>query len=856
MRPDRSSEAAGGDVAAPQGRPRFSVVSAVYDVAPYLPDFIAAIERQDFDLGRVEVVLVDDGSTDDSLDVLEAWAARRPDLVRVLSQPNAGQGAARNAGLAAATGEWVTFPDPDDVVDDDYLSTVDGFLSDHPDAVMVATNRLIWDEVAGTLTDTHPLRRMFGHDRLVDLDLAESSFHGSAPAAFFALDRLRREDLRFDTRIRPNFEDGHFCSSYLLRCERPLVGFLASTRYHYRKRADQSSSLQGSMRDPRRYTDVFEHGYLAILDEALARHGRVPLWLQHFLCYELLGYLVAYDVGKVPVLTDDPALESFHRGVARILAHCDLDRVLPQLEFGSRPEHLVALMHGYAEEPWHAEQAWIDTFDPAEKLARVRYFLTGEPPEEQVFNGDEPTGPRDAKTRDLAWFGRVLVRERILWVPFAPDLRLRVDGRWADLVFRRPTQQTTRVRPRDVRRRTGSPSRQERQAVARAEPHPTTELGRKARDRAARASATRKYADAWVLMDRIDGAGDNGEALFRWLRSERRDVNAWFVLSEDSPDWSRLRREHGKRVVAHGSLEWRVLMAHCVQLLASYADEAIVRPPEVAEFTVPRWRFTFLQHGVVADDLSGWLGSRPIDLFVTSTPGEQAAVAGDGSAYPFTTKEVRLTGLPRFDHLLDAAGGVAPDRRDLVLVAPTWRRWLRGPAAADSDFVRQWRALLEDEALAGACLDRGLTLAFLPHRHLRPPVARWRLPDHVRVLDRGDRDDALVRARAVVTDWSSIAFDAAYVERPVVYFQFDRDVALTGAHLGRAGWFDHRRDGFGPVTTTPGEAVAAIVAALDGGPVPAAPYAERMAAAFPRDLRDGGCCRRVFDAVSALQAPR
>src|ERR1051325_4867859 len=98
------TERPGGDDVG-EDRPRFTVASAVYDVAPYLPQFIASIEGQDFDLGRVEVVMVDDGSTDESLAVLEEWAMRRPELVRVLSQQNAGQGAARNAGLALARGE-------------------------------------------------------------------------------------------------------------------------------------------------------------------------------------------------------------------------------------------------------------------------------------------------------------------------------------------------------------------------------------------------------------------------------------------------------------------------------------------------------------------------------------------------------------------------------------------------------------------------------------------------------------------------------------------------------------------------------------------------------------------------------
>src|SRR3954466_14253269 len=105
-------------------RPRFTFVSAVYDVGRYLPDFIASLEAQTHGLDDVEILMVDDGSTDHSAPVLAAWAARppappaevraawaarRPDTVRVIHQPNAGQGAARNAGIEAARGEWISF---------------------------------------------------------------------------------------------------------------------------------------------------------------------------------------------------------------------------------------------------------------------------------------------------------------------------------------------------------------------------------------------------------------------------------------------------------------------------------------------------------------------------------------------------------------------------------------------------------------------------------------------------------------------------------------------------------------------------------------------------------------------------
>ncbi|MFN0283284.1 MAG: glycosyltransferase family 2 protein, partial [Kineosporiaceae bacterium] len=90
-----------------------SVVSAVYDVARYLPEFLASLENQrGVDVGTVELVAVDDGSCDDSLEVLRRWQARGTLRMTVLTKPNGGQGSARNLGLEHATGEWVTFTDP------------------------------------------------------------------------------------------------------------------------------------------------------------------------------------------------------------------------------------------------------------------------------------------------------------------------------------------------------------------------------------------------------------------------------------------------------------------------------------------------------------------------------------------------------------------------------------------------------------------------------------------------------------------------------------------------------------------------------------------------------------------------
>ena len=304
-------------------------------------------------------------------------------------------------------------------------------------------------------------------------------------------------------------------------------------------------------------------------------------------------------------------------------------------------------------------------------------------------------------------------------------------------------------------------------------------------------------------------------------------------------------------------------MLHADHLVSSHADEAVMHPPAILEMVRPRWRFTFLQHGVIKDDLSAWLNPKDIGTFVTSTVQEHASIAGDHTPYRFTTREVQLTGLPRFDRLLERAAAVPEDARDLVLVAPTWRRDLMPTLlpgqqrreldvehALASDLVRNWTAFLADRRLAEAAAAHGARIGFLPHPNLQPLLPHLDLPAHVeKVTYQGDVQELFARTRALVTDFSSVAFNAAYLDRSVVYFQFDEDVVLGGGHVGRGGYFDYRRDGFGPVTVTPEDAVQATIDALDHGRTPASPYAERIAATFPE--RDGRCCERVVAAIRA-----
>jgi glycosyltransferase involved in cell wall biosynthesis len=126
--------------------PRVSVVSTVYNGEPYFDRAIPGILAQTFE--DFEFILVDDGSTDRSLDKLHELARRDP-RVRVFAPGRLGAAAAYNYGVAQANGEYIARQDFDDRSYPDRLSLQVAFLDAHPEVGMVGGYYILVDERRG-----------------------------------------------------------------------------------------------------------------------------------------------------------------------------------------------------------------------------------------------------------------------------------------------------------------------------------------------------------------------------------------------------------------------------------------------------------------------------------------------------------------------------------------------------------------------------------------------------------------------------------------------------------------------------------------------------------------------------------
>ena len=831
-----------------------SLVVASYNVAPYIERFLASVFGQSVELPRFEVILVNDGSTDHTGKIIDDWQARYPNHIRVVHQPNAGVSAARNAGLALATGTWISFPDPDDFLHIDYFKHMLAELrrKQSKPLVAVVSNLIFYFEDRDTFSDSHPLRYRFAKavTRLPSHDLGQF-MQLSACVAWIHRDTLARHALNFDHRVSPTFEDAHLFNRLLIAAPERTVSFVSNAKYYYRKRSDQSSLVDNAKINPRWYIEQIEHGYLDLLKRSAAQGGFAKVHLQRLCLYDVFWrfrYLVDHPERAAFLSPEQRA--TFLRLLEEVFAHIDADTIAAFNLAGCTEEHKVALLALYKGQRRAETSVYVQQIDSRAGMAQFSYHIGGGDHFDlriQV-NGAEVT-PQWPSHQTASFLDRDYHRTHFFWVPLQDGDEIAfVRDDDAPCVVKR----SGRVLGKEV-------SWLSLRTALQIAP-PKTLDAETQRLRAYVLAKRDTYRGAMVLMDREDKADDNAEHLYRHLMATGRAENAWFILSPDSPDWPRLQAE-GFQLLAYGSDDHIAAQMNADFLISSHADHFILWPAPRKDFAdLARYRFVFLQHGVTTNDLSLWLNTKPIRLFMTATPDEKHDIARADGSYMFSKREVLLSGFPRHDALW-SKGQTA--QLDSILILPTWRKYLTDEPGRDgmrrgkiddflsTDYARNWLNFLKSPKLKAIADAHGVRIVFAPHPNIAKYLEDMELPEHieiVNVMNGGSYQDLFARARLAVTCFSSAATEVAYLQRPVVYFQFDADQIFNGNHVYNQGYFSFERDGFGPVTHTADEALFRIEQALEGQEDPV--YAARRDMAFP--FRDGQCCERVCQAIEAI----
>lgn len=357
----------------------------------------------------------------------------------------------------------------------------------------------------------------------------------------------------------------------------------------------------------------------------------------------------------------------------------------------------------------------------------------------------------------------------------------------------------------------------------------------------------------WLISDRVDRGDDNGEVFFEYLMEHKPDdVDAYFVLEKKSADYDRIR-QLGRTLEP---FSWKHKLYHLLSdfVISSQGNFAVVNPfgrfGKNYKDIMSDGKFVFLQHGVTKDDVSSWLNlyNRNMYGFVVTTKQEYDSVFEYN--YYYEPERIWLTGLPRYDRLYH-------DEKKYITIMPTWRKalapsrdgrgvWQVADDFEESSYYRFYNGLLNHPELIRRAGELGYQICFMPHPNTVSALDKFVQHPSVKFFDLNTSYRKIfAETDLMLTDYSSVAFDFAYLRKPIIYSQFDHDEFFNGTHSYTEGYFDYVTDGFGEVEYTMEDTVNRIIEYMENGCVLKEMYRKRIEETF--SFHDQECCRRVME---------
>lgn len=286
----------------------------------------------------------------------------------------------------------------------------------------------------------------------------------------------------------------------------------------------------------------------------------------------------------------------------------------------------------------------------------------------------------------------------------------------------------------------------------------------------------------WLFADKIYKAGDNAEWLYRYAITQQDGAHKYYALRHDVPDARRFEKD-GVPYLKYKTLKQRLLFLHSKIVVFTHNNAPgyyrFGGVNEVYFRGLYNYSVMYVQHGLTVQD-TAWLFKRSVDdftrFFVASKFETNNLLR---PAYGYKPSEIIKTGATRYDGLINN------DKKN-ILITPTWRTYLAPPGKdygesrdannlfKNSDFYKIYNSLITNKKLLSTAKRLGYSITYLIHPVMSSQINDF---DHsneaVRIIaanDNYDYNQGLSEASLMITDYSGVQFDFAYLRKPVVYF--------------------------------------------------------------------------------------
>ena len=363
-----------------------------------------------------------------------------------------------------------------------------------------------------------------------------------------------------------------------------------------------------------------------------------------------------------------------------------------------------------------------------------------------------------------------------------------------------------------------------------------------------RKSEKLKYANCWLISERGTDAQDNGYFFFKYVRENHPDIDIRYIITKDSPDFNKIK-SLGKYIL-YGSKDHYISYISSPIIISTHLSGC---SPDVGLFfRLQRYgmlklngKLIFLQHGVTKDYLP-FINPKDTNLSLIITavkPEYNYFIKKNG----FDKDVVKYTGFARFDNLKKVESNI-------ILFMPTFRKYLLN--INDNDFIKteyyhKVNGVINNLKIIKILEQNNLMLVLCLHSQFQKYTHLFNTSSsRIKIVSNENYNvqDLLINSSVLITDYSSVFFDFAYMEKPVVYYQFDYN-KYRQEHYSE-GYFSYQNDGFGPVVNNLDELADSLKMIIENKFKLDNLMLSKIDSFFP--IRDKNNCKRIYNEIAAI----
>lgn len=856
---------------------KVTVIVPIYNMEKYLRECLESLVCQTMDKESMEVLLIDDGSTDTSAIIMKEFEERYPHM-KGFHKENEGLSMTRNYGIRRARGKYIMYLDADDTLTPETIEAVTDFFDEHYNEVDLVNYREI-PVVNGEWKKTHFRYARLEDSGIYDLNLIENAFINQTRINICVKNAFE-ENILFDTDRNFRQEDQKYCTEVLRK--KMKIGYCAEGIYLYRHQ--QESIVR-----------TFFHAYyifettMAYWEKLFSSYtDEVPKYIQalylndiswKMICNILYPYHYEKDelseakrrvfalLDRVAdeVILRHPGLDNFHRHYFISQKSNNEIQMLTTHPFGNEVDIATVVNHGEIIYTLKKIEVVLCDFKVVGNRVKLMAFLKSalfnyvEKPKVLLVKNRCSTETQEIPIRESSWgYYRTKERTNHFWL-FNLDLETEgltsfeflvdVDGnRFHTLYYFMPNVYFSHKLERYHYYQNGTEYfyrsgvfyiKKDKAKEQREDEKRRMQLYRKSNKKVWLIRnfcnlKLNRYENVWLYHDCKGVEKDN--AYFQFIHDFEIDdgVRRYYVVNDDIEKVKKLFTfKQRKYLVKFGSWKHKYLYLKAQKILTAYIEKNNYLPFDNYWNSVyldvsNQAEVIYLQHGILHAH-TPWKYSvdRIVAKEVISSKYEKKNLVEN---YCFREEDLIDCGMPRYDFI-----DVTEKPVNRVLFAPSWRKYLVGMVGTEwittegkflnSQYFEETSAFLNSSELHDLLERHGLYLDFKLH----PILKRYQ---HLYNIE-NDRvafaDDSVVQTqyKVFITDFSSFVFDFVYLEKPIIYFLPDEEMFRSGMH-------DYREidipfdEGFGDLAITAQDAIKCLSKVLENQCVPEQKYVDRM----------------------------